>query len=143
MAGREGGLGARSRGLRLLSSPQAQDGGLDSGLGTCSPTSEDRGIASSLGVAEGVDWLDAVVESIYGNRKEHYMLIRGIADYKDGSRRKEWVQGKETEVAQSQVSPLQLQSSQSGGQLRKEWPHMPAEPTSDMLSVLDTKLLYK
>ena len=64
MAGREGGLGARSRGLRLLSSPQAQDGGLDSGLGTCSPTSEDRGIASSLGVAEGVDWLDAVVERL-------------------------------------------------------------------------------
>jgi len=34
--------------------------------------------------------LDSVVESIYGNRKEHYMLIRGIADYKDGTRRKEW-----------------------------------------------------
>merc|ERR1711962_1218384 len=36
--------------------------------------------------------LDAVVESIYGNRKDHYMLIRGIADYKDGTRRKEWQQ---------------------------------------------------
>lgn len=34
--------------------------------------------------------LDSVVESIYGNRKDHYMLIRGIADYKDGTRRKEW-----------------------------------------------------
>jgi len=36
--------------------------------------------------------LDAAVESIYGNRKDHYMLIRGISDYKDGTRRKEWQQ---------------------------------------------------
>jgi len=36
--------------------------------------------------------LDSVVESIYGNRKDHYILIRGIADYKDGTRRKEWQQ---------------------------------------------------
>ena len=52
--------------------------------------------------------LDSVVESVYGNRKDHYILIRGIADYKvshsillvtgyltcdicqDGSRRKDW-----------------------------------------------------
>jgi len=34
--------------------------------------------------------LDSVVESVYGNRKDHYILIRGIADYKDGARRKEW-----------------------------------------------------
>ena len=78
MAGREGGLGARSRGLRLLSSPQAQDGGLDSGLGTCSPTSEDRGIASSLGVAEGVDWLDAVVE-----RLQTVFVIRGEGERRE------------------------------------------------------------
>ena len=47
-----------------------------------------------------------MVESVYGNRKDHYILIRGIADYKvsglhdisllsrlyfqDGTRRKEW-----------------------------------------------------
>ena len=34
--------------------------------------------------------LDAVVESIYGNRKDNYTLIRGIADYRDGSREREW-----------------------------------------------------
>jgi len=34
--------------------------------------------------------LDSAVESIYGNRKDNYMLIRGISDYKDGTRRKEW-----------------------------------------------------
>ena len=27
---------------------------------------------------------------MYGNRKDHYTLIRGISDYKDGTRRKEW-----------------------------------------------------
>ena len=37
--------------------------------------------------------LDAVVESIYGNRKDQYTLIRGMADYKDGTRNgKEWQQ---------------------------------------------------
>lgn len=34
--------------------------------------------------------LDAVVESIYGNRKDQYVLIRGITDYKDGTTEKEW-----------------------------------------------------
>eukprot|EP00095_Tigriopus_kingsejongensis_P000269 maker-scaffold329_size204955-snap-gene-1.21 protein:Tk00269 transcript:maker-scaffold329_size204955-snap-gene-1.21-mRNA-1 annotation:"PREDICTED: hypothetical protein LOC100649604" len=34
--------------------------------------------------------LDAVVESIYGNRKDQYVLIRGITDYKDGTRDREW-----------------------------------------------------
>ena len=28
--------------------------------------------------------LDSVVESVYGNRKDHYILVRGIADYKVG-----------------------------------------------------------
>lgn len=36
--------------------------------------------------------LGSVVESIYGNRKDNYILIRSIADYKDGSRRTEWQQ---------------------------------------------------
>ncbi|XP_013781407.1 uncharacterized protein LOC106465714 [Limulus polyphemus] len=33
---------------------------------------------------------DAVVESIYGNRKDNYTFIRGISDYKDGTKNKEW-----------------------------------------------------
>ena len=36
--------------------------------------------------------LDAVVDSICGNRKDQYMLIRGMTDYKDGSSEKEWQQ---------------------------------------------------
>lgn len=35
---------------------------------------------------------DPVVESIYGNCKESYIMIRGISDYKDGRKRKEWQQ---------------------------------------------------
>ena len=31
--------------------------------------------------------LDSVVESVYGNRKDHYILVRGIADYKVGLQR--------------------------------------------------------
>ncbi|XP_057375241.1 uncharacterized protein LOC130696178 isoform X2 [Daphnia carinata] len=33
---------------------------------------------------------DAVIESVYGNRKDSYLIVRGIADYKDGSRKKDW-----------------------------------------------------
>jgi nucleoside phosphorylase len=33
---------------------------------------------------------DTVIESVFGNRKDSYVIIRGIADYKDGSRKKEW-----------------------------------------------------
>ena len=33
---------------------------------------------------------DTVIESIFGNRKDRYIVIRGIADYKDGARKKEW-----------------------------------------------------
>lgn len=32
----------------------------------------------------------SVVESIFGNRKDDYVFIRGISDYKDGSKKKEW-----------------------------------------------------
>lgn len=32
----------------------------------------------------------AVMQSIYGNRKESFAVIRGIADYQDGTHRREW-----------------------------------------------------
>lgn len=31
------------------------------------------------------------MESIFGNRKDNYMCIRGMADYRDGMHNKEWV----------------------------------------------------
>lgn len=33
---------------------------------------------------------DTVIDSIFGNRKDRYIIIRGIADYKDGARKKDW-----------------------------------------------------
>ncbi|CAH0553926.1 unnamed protein product [Brassicogethes aeneus] len=33
---------------------------------------------------------DAVIESVLGNCKDSFVCIRGISDYKDGTRRKEW-----------------------------------------------------
>lgn len=27
---------------------------------------------------------------MYGNRKDNYMVIRGIADYRDGTKRRDW-----------------------------------------------------
>ncbi|KAJ8985345.1 hypothetical protein NQ317_008376 [Molorchus minor] len=33
---------------------------------------------------------DTVIESILGNCKDSFICIRGISDYKDGTRRKEW-----------------------------------------------------
>ncbi|XP_023222750.1 uncharacterized protein LOC111624174 [Centruroides sculpturatus] len=33
---------------------------------------------------------DSVIESIHGNRKDNYVFIRGIADYKDGTEQKDW-----------------------------------------------------
>ena len=33
---------------------------------------------------------DAVIESILGNCKDSFICVRGISDYKDGTRRKEW-----------------------------------------------------
>ena len=33
---------------------------------------------------------DQVIESIVGNRKDSFLFIRGMADYSDGTRNKEW-----------------------------------------------------
>lgn len=27
---------------------------------------------------------------VYGNRKDNYLVLRGIADYRDGTKRKDW-----------------------------------------------------
>lgn len=46
--------------------------------------------ASRFGILAFDTEYDAVIESVYGNRKDSYIIVRGIADYKDGSRKKEW-----------------------------------------------------
>lgn len=38
--------------------------------------------AAELGVLAFDQEMDAVVESVYGNRKDTYTVIRGVADYR-------------------------------------------------------------
>lgn len=47
-------------------------------------------IASKFGILAFDSEFETVVESIHGNRKDKYIFIRGICDYKDGNRRKDW-----------------------------------------------------
>ncbi|RWS06121.1 uncharacterized protein B4U79_04925 [Dinothrombium tinctorium] len=47
-------------------------------------------IANKYGVMAFDSEFDTVAESVFGNRKERYVFIRGICDYKDGTRKKEW-----------------------------------------------------
>ena len=58
--------------------------------------SNDDQLRQEFSVRHGIRAFDtelhAVVESIYGNRKDQYTLIRGIADYRDGSTNREWQQ---------------------------------------------------
>ena len=50
-------------------------------------------MAAKNGILAFDNELDSVVDSIYGSRKESYMLVRGIADYKDGTKgSKPWQQ---------------------------------------------------
>ncbi|CAG0914477.1 unnamed protein product [Notodromas monacha] len=49
-----------------------------------------REIASRHGIRAFDSEFDQVLESIVGNRKDCWVAIRGIADYRDGTRGKEW-----------------------------------------------------
>ncbi|XP_045472492.1 uncharacterized protein LOC123678797 isoform X5 [Harmonia axyridis] len=46
--------------------------------------------AAKMGVLSFDSEFDAVIESILGNCKDSFICIRGISDYKDGTRQKEW-----------------------------------------------------
>ncbi|GJQ73777.1 hypothetical protein Trydic_g18717 [Trypoxylus dichotomus] len=46
--------------------------------------------ASQYGALAFDSEFDAVIESVLGNCKDSFICIRGISDYKDGTRRKEW-----------------------------------------------------
>lgn len=48
------------------------------------------GFAEHYGIMSFDTGFGSVVESIFGNRKDDYVFIRGIADYKDGTKKKEW-----------------------------------------------------
>ncbi|XP_025078923.1 uncharacterized protein LOC112555000 isoform X3 [Pomacea canaliculata] len=46
--------------------------------------------ASRYGIVAFDSEFDQVLESIVGNRKDSFMFVRGVADYYDGMRNKEW-----------------------------------------------------
>lgn len=47
-------------------------------------------VASRFGIKAFDCEFDTVTESVFGNRKDRYIFVRGISDYKDGTRKKEW-----------------------------------------------------
>ncbi|KAH6930960.1 hypothetical protein HPB50_021074 [Hyalomma asiaticum] len=76
---------------RLPGRPVVHFGSVASGLGSVvRDDSRRHELAEEYGVRAFDTGFDTVVESIYGNRKDHYAFIRGIADYKDGSKGREW-----------------------------------------------------
>ncbi|XP_075749677.1 uncharacterized protein LOC119172305 isoform X2 [Rhipicephalus microplus] len=76
---------------RLPGRPVVHFGSVASGLGIVVRDDTRRhALAEEYGVRAFDTGFDTVVESIYGNRKDHYAFIRGIADYKDGSKGREW-----------------------------------------------------
>lgn len=65
-------------------------GPIAAGRQVCKDDQLRQDFASRFGILAFDTEYDAVIESVFGNRKDCYVIIRGISDYKDGSRRKEW-----------------------------------------------------
>ncbi|XP_013773679.1 uncharacterized protein LOC106458690 isoform X3 [Limulus polyphemus] len=65
-------------------------GGVASGRALMKDDAVRQEFANQRGILAFDSEFDAVVESIYGNRKDNYVFIRGISDYKDGTKNKEW-----------------------------------------------------
>ena len=70
--------------------PQIHFGAIGSGRMAVKDEQIRQDIASKFGVMAFDTEFDSVVESVFGNRKDKYIFLRGIADYKDGTRKKEW-----------------------------------------------------
>ncbi|XP_076067757.1 uncharacterized protein LOC143040560 [Oratosquilla oratoria] len=76
--------------VRDSARPVIHLGAIASGRSVVGNDQTRQDFASQLSVLAYDQEFDAVVESVYGNRKDHYVLLRGICDYKDGTRNKEW-----------------------------------------------------
>ncbi|XP_037091905.1 uncharacterized protein LOC119112042 isoform X2 [Pollicipes pollicipes] len=76
--------------LRERGRPMVHLGPVASGRQVVSHDQMRQEFSSQVGILAYDAEYDSVVESIYGNRKDNYIFIRGIADYKDGSRGREW-----------------------------------------------------
>lgn len=76
--------------IRQLKLPVIHFGAIGSGRDVMKDDSLRVEFASQHGLLAYDKEFDAVVESIHGNRKDNYIFIRGIADYKDGTQQKDW-----------------------------------------------------
>ncbi|RXG69333.1 hypothetical protein Avbf_05797 [Armadillidium vulgare] len=76
--------------VRRDGEPRIHLGPIASGRAVISNEQTRQEFANKLSVLAFDREFDAVIESVYGNRKDHYTLIRGICDYKDGTRGREW-----------------------------------------------------
>ncbi|KAL3280096.1 hypothetical protein HHI36_017602 [Cryptolaemus montrouzieri] len=70
--------------------PRIHLGSIASGRQIVREDSIRQKFAAQMGVLSFDCEFDAVIESILGNCKDSFICIRGIADYKDGTRQKEW-----------------------------------------------------
>ncbi|XP_053211748.1 uncharacterized protein LOC128395350 isoform X2 [Panonychus citri] len=75
---------------RASGMPMVHFGAIASGRSAVRDDQVRAEIATKFGVYAFDSEFDTVVESIHGNRKEKYIFIRGICDYKDGTRKKDW-----------------------------------------------------
>lgn len=70
--------------------PVLHFGAIGSGKALLQDDTTRLGFAEHYGIMAFDTGFGSVVESIFGNRKDDYIFIRGIADYKDGTKKKEW-----------------------------------------------------
>ncbi|KAB7494604.1 hypothetical protein Anas_08736 [Armadillidium nasatum] len=76
--------------VRRDGEPRIHLGPIASGRAVISNEQTRQEFANKLSVLAFDREFDAVIESVYGNRKDHYTLVRGICDYRDGTRGREW-----------------------------------------------------
>lgn len=70
--------------------PRLHLGAVASGRQVAKDESCRQQFASKYGAIAFDPELDAAVQSVQGNCRDNFMSVRGICDYRDGSRRNEW-----------------------------------------------------
>lgn len=78
--------------LRRDGRPMCHFGPIGSGRPALTCEALKQRMASEFGLRAFDSEFDSVVESIQGSCKESFIMIRGISDYKDGRKKKEWQQ---------------------------------------------------
>ncbi|XP_028967741.1 uncharacterized protein LOC100906803 [Galendromus occidentalis] len=75
---------------RVPGHPSVHFGAVASGGMVALDDAQRQEFASQHGILAFDSEFNSVVESVYGNRKDNYLVLRGVADYRDGTKRKDW-----------------------------------------------------